>query len=200
MLRRMEGQARSLRCAVIGAGMAGILAAIKLTEAGITDFTVYEKADRVGGTWRENTYPGLACDVPSHLYSYSFALTPDWSHRYSPGSEIQAYFERVANEYGVVPKIRFGEEVVECTWSEGRWHLRTAQGTTDEVDVVIAATGVLHHPNIPDLPGLDSFEGVSFHSSRWDHSVAIDGQRVGVVGTGSTAVQMVSGLVDRVAK
>src|SRR5579864_1489188 len=103
---RSSRTGRDLRFAVIGAGMAGILAAIKLKEAGLTDFTVYEKADRVGGTWRENTYPGLSCDVPSHLYSYSFALTPEWSHRFSPGAEIQAYFERVADEHNVIPKVR----------------------------------------------------------------------------------------------
>jgi cation diffusion facilitator CzcD-associated flavoprotein CzcO len=191
---------RPLRFAVIGAGMAGILSAIKLTEAGCPDFTVYEKADRVGGTWRENTYPGLACDVPSHLYSYSFALSPEWTTRYAPGPEIQAYFERVACEYGVLGKVRFGEEVVECTWSDDRWHLVTARGTRDTVDVVIAATGVLHHPNIPDLPGLETFAGAAFHSARWDHDVTLDGARVGVVGTGSTAVQIVSGLADRVEK
>src|SRR5262249_46447553 len=101
---------RRLRLAVIGAGMAGILSAIKLKEAGLTDFTVYEKADRVGGTWRENTYPGLSCDVPSHLYSYSFALTPEWTHRYSPGSEIQAYFERIAHEHDIQRNVRFGDE------------------------------------------------------------------------------------------
>src|SRR5450759_2967000 len=99
------------KLAIIGAGMAGILAAVKLTEAGLTDFTVYEKADRVGGTWRENTYPGLSCDVPSHLYSYSFALTPEWSLRFSPGPEIRAYFERVAEEHGVVERVRFGDAV-----------------------------------------------------------------------------------------
>src|SRR5687767_11316222 len=100
--------------------MAGILAAIKLREAGYDDFTVYEKADRVGGTWRENTYPGLACDVPSHLYSYSFALDPEWTHRYSPGPEIQAYFERIAGEFDVIPRVRFGQEVTRCAWIDGR--------------------------------------------------------------------------------
>ncbi|HEX5097466.1 MAG TPA: NAD(P)-binding protein, partial [Acidimicrobiia bacterium] len=114
---------RDLRFAVIGAGMAGILAAIKLREAGYDDFTVYEKADSVGGTWRENTYPGLACDVPSHLYSYSFALDPEWSHRYSPGPEIRAYFERIAAEHDVIPRVRFGQEVTRCAWVDGRWQL-----------------------------------------------------------------------------
>src|SRR5438046_9069879 len=107
----MNPEARPLRCAVIGAGMAGILSAIKLTEAGITDFTVYEKADRLGGTWRENTYPGLSCDVPSHLYSYSFATTPDWTHVFSPGPEILAYFERVARQHDVERFVGFGDAV-----------------------------------------------------------------------------------------
>ena len=189
-----------MRFAIIGAGMSGILSAIKLSEAGFTDYTLYEKGDQVGGTWRENTYPGLACDVPSHLYSYSFALTPDWSHRFSPGPEIRAYFERVASEHHVIERVRFGDEVTQCTFTDGRWQLETASGHHDEVDVVIAATGVLHHPRYPDIEGLDSFAGAQFHSSRWDHSVAIDGARVGVIGTGSTAVQMVTALVDRVAK
>ena len=127
-----------MRFAVIGAGMAGILSAIKLDEAGLTDFTVYEKGDRLGGTWRENTYPGLACDVPSHLYSYSFALTPEWSHRYSPGPEIYGYFERVARDHDVIRYMRFGDEVTACTFTNGRWQLETASGHRDEVDVVIA--------------------------------------------------------------
>lgn len=190
---------RHLRVVVIGAGMAGILSAIKLREAGLTDLVVYEKADRLGGTWRENTYPGIACDVPSHLYSYSFALNPEWSHSYAPGEEIQAYFERVAREHGVVECIRFGEEVTGCTWGHGRWQIETAAGTRDEADVVIAATGVLHHPTYPDIAGLDDFAGACFHSARWDHDVTLDGARVGVIGTGSTAVQIVGAIVDRVA-
>jgi cation diffusion facilitator CzcD-associated flavoprotein CzcO len=188
---------RPLRVAVIGAGMAGILSAIKLREAGIDDFTVYEKADRLGGTWRENTYPGIACDVPSHLYCYSFALNPDWSHRYSPGAEIQAYFEQVARDRDVEPDIRFDDEVRQLEYHDRRWRLTTASGHTDEVDVVIAATGVLHQPSVPDIDGIDDFAGAIFHSARWDHDVALDGARVGVIGTGSTAIQITSAVVDR---
>jgi cation diffusion facilitator CzcD-associated flavoprotein CzcO len=191
---------RPLRFAIVGAGMAGILSAIKLREAGYDDFTVYEKADSLGGTWRDNTYPGLSCDVPSHLYSYSFALTPEWSHRFAPGREILEYFQHVAREHDVERCVRFGDELVRCELLDGRWHLETAHGHHDDVDVVIAATGVLHHPRFPDIPGLDDFAGAVFHSARWEHDVALDGARVGIVGTGSTAVQITSALVDRVAR
>jgi len=188
-----------LRVVVIGAGMSGILAAIELQRAGIDDVVVYEKADRLGGTWRENTYPGLTCDVPSHFYSYSFALNPEWSQRFPPGAEIEAYFEDVARRYGVDARIRYGAEVSRCAFEGGRWRLATGDGRTDVADVVIAATGVLHHPAYPDIAGLDTFAGACFHSARWDHAVPLDGRRVGVVGTGSTAVQIVTALVDRVA-
>jgi cation diffusion facilitator CzcD-associated flavoprotein CzcO len=173
---------------------------VKLQEAGLTDFTVYEKADRVGGTWRENTYPGLSCDVPSHLYSYSFAPRADWSHRYAPGGEIHGYFEGVAREHAIDRHIRFGDEVTCCRFADGKWQLETAAGHRDEVDVVIAATGVLHHPNIPEFPGIETFEGKAFHSSRWDHGAPIDGARIGVIGTGSTAVQITSAIAARAAK
>ena len=188
-----------MRFAVIGAGMAGILSGVKLQEAG-DDFTIFEKADRFGGTWRENTYPGLSCDVPSHLYSYSFALSPDWSHRFSPGPEIHAYLERVAREHDLERHVRFGDEVCRCEFSDGGWQIETASGHRDEFDVVIAATGVLHHPRFPDIEGLESFDGAMFHSSRWDHAVPLDGARVGVIGTGSTAIQITSALVERVEK
>ena len=178
--------------------MAGILSAIKLIESGYSEVTVYEKGDQVGGTWRENTYPGIACDVPSHLYSYSFAPNAEWSHTFSPGAEIHAYFERIAREYGVIDRIRFGETVVGCDYESGRWQVETAAGNRDAVDVVISATGVLHHPKYPEIPGLDSFAGAAFHSSRWDHSVPLDGARVGVIGTGSTAVQITTALARRV--
>lgn len=190
-------EGRPFRAVVIGAGMAGVAAAIKLKEAGI-DFAVYEKAETVGGTWRENVYPGIACDVPSVVYTYSFDHNPEWSRRYAPGDEIHAYFTGAADRWGVTPRIRFGEEVVRCEWIDGQWELETSKGRRDSADAVIAATGVLHHPRYPDIAGLDSFAGSCFHSARWDHSVSLDGRRVGVIGTGSTAVQITCALVDRV--
>jgi cation diffusion facilitator CzcD-associated flavoprotein CzcO len=186
------------RFIVVGAGMAGILCAIKLQEAGLENFVVYEKADRLGGTWRENTYPGLSCDIPSHFYSYSFALNPEWSHRFSPGAEIQAYFEDVARRYGIDARIRYGKEVRRCAFDRGRWRLETTDGGVDEADFVLAATGVLHHPAYPDIPGLETFGGAMFHSARWDHGVRLAGKRVGVIGTGSSAIQIVAAVVDQV--
>ena len=194
-----RGSRRDLRVIVIGAGMAGILSVIRLREIGLPDVTVYEKADRLGGTWRENRYPGVACDVPSHLYSYSFAPNPEWTHRFSPGPEIQEYLEAVAAEHDVDQDVRYGEEVAEMRWDGGCWHLRTASGLTDVADVVIAATGVLHHPNYPDIEGLDDFAGTTMHTARWDEGVALTGRRVGIIGTGSSAIQTVPTIVGDVA-
>lgn len=193
-------RARSLRVAVIGAGMAGILAVIKLRESGITDVTCFEKADDLGGTWRENTYPGIACDVPSHVYSYSFAPNPDFSRMFSPGEEIQDYLRQVATDHGVLDVVRFGEEVLKMSYADHAWSLVTTSGDQGRFDVVIAATGVLHHPRLPDIDGLDTFEGDIFHSARWDHGVELTGRRVGVIGTGSTAVQITGAVIDDVAR
>ena len=195
-----QSTTRQPRIVIIGAGMAGILTAIKLREAGYTDYAIYEKTDRVGGTWRENTYPGVACDVPAHGYTYSFEPNPDWSQTFAPGPEIHQYFERVASKYGVTEVVRFNEEIPEAIFRDGRWHLKTSKGRTDVADVVIAATGVLHHPAVADIPGLDTFAGACFHTARWDHSVPLEGKRVGVIGTGSTAIQITSALVDKVAR
>jgi cation diffusion facilitator CzcD-associated flavoprotein CzcO len=184
------------RVAIIGGGMSGILAAIRLKKRGI-EFTVYEKANRLGGTWRENTYPGITCDVPSQFYVYSFELNPEWTHRMSPGGEILEYFEGVAERHGVIPHVRLGEQVVRCTWMGEQWEVETSGGIIDRVDFVVAATGILHHPNVPDIEGLDTFEGDMFHSSRWDHDVPLDGRRIGVVGTGSTGVQLTGALAPR---
>lgn len=194
-----QDRKRDLRYIIIGAGMAGILAAIRLKEAGDNNFIVYEKGDKLGGTWRDNRYPGLTCDVPAHAYTYSFAPNPDWSAFFSPGPEIREYFENVAVQYGVRDTIRLNTEVMRCEFSDadGRWHVTLQDGTADVADIVIAATGVLHHPNVPDIPGLKDFKGAAFHSARWDDSVPLDDRRIGVVGTGSTGVQIVSALSTR---
>ncbi|MGH6782152.1 MAG: flavin-containing monooxygenase, partial [Sphingomonadaceae bacterium] len=193
--------AKVLKAVVIGAGMAGILAAVRLKELG-HDVTMLEKADRVGGTWRENRYAGLHCDVPAHAYTYSFAPNPDWSRYLSPGPEIQRYFEKVADDYGVTALTRFGEEVSEARWDEPakQWKIETKTGLKLAADIVIAATGVLHHPKLPEIEGLESFAGQAFHSARWLDGIELEGKRVGIVGNGSTGVQIVSALSGVAAK
>lgn len=191
---------QNLKVAVIGAGMAGILAGIKLREAGYENVVIYEKSDRVGGTWRENTYPGLTCDVPSHHYTYTFERNPDWTRHLPPGPEVLAYFERTAQKYQLLETIRFGEEISRCEYRAGLWHLQMKSGLQDSANIVIAATGVLHHPSYPNISGLSDFQGSLFHSSRWDHSVPLEGKRIGVIGNGSTGVQIVSALADRAAR
>ncbi len=185
----------SLRFVIMGTGLSGIMAAIKLEAAGYSDIVIYEKADKPGGTWRDNTYPGIACDIPSHFYSYSFAPNPEWSARYASGGEIQRYIENVMHRYGVDKRIRFNEEIVRCEFDNGRWQIETRNGHRDVADVVIAATGVIHHPNSPDIPGIDRFAGALFHSARWNHDAHLDDRRIGVIGTGSSSVQIVSALV-----
>lgn len=182
------------RFAIIGAGMSGILCAIKLREKGYTDVTVYEKADRIGGTWRDNVYPGLTCDVPAHAYTYEFAPNPEWSAYLVGGDEIQAYFEKVVDDYGIRPLIRFNSEIARMEWQGDRWEIETKDGTIDHAHAAIMATGVLHHPKMPDIPGLESFAGTAMHTARWDRSVPLQGKRIGVVGNGSTGVQMVTHL------
>ena len=187
------------KIAVIGAGMSGILAAIKLTEVGCRDVTVYEKADRLGGTWRDNTYPGLSCDVPSHHYTYTFEPNPDWTRQFAGGEEIYTYFDRAAKKYQVADKIVYQHEAVSAIFDNDRWVLSFSNGSQVTVDIIIAATGVLHHPVTPDIAGLDTFAGAKFHSARWDHSVSLKNKRVGVIGTGSTGMQIVPAIIDEVA-
>jgi cation diffusion facilitator CzcD-associated flavoprotein CzcO len=188
---------QEFRVIIIGAGMAGILAAIKLKEAGYTNFSVYEKADRVGGTWRENTYPGLTCDVPSHHYTYTFERNPDWTRHLPPGAEIQTYFENTSDKYHVQELIQFNTEIKAAEFKDSRWLLTLADGSIDTADAVIAATGVLHHPSTPPIQGMDSFTGQLFHSARWDHTIDISDKRVGVIGMGSTGVQIISALSEQ---
>jgi len=188
---------RALKVAIIGAGMSGLCMAIKLQDAGIDSFTIFEKADDVGGTWRDNTYPGLTCDVPSRYYSYSFRPNPDWSHVLPPGPEIQAYFRQVAEERGIRPHIRFGCDVISARYHDGQWQLTTADGE-ETFDVLITATGLLRVLRYPEIPGLETFAGPAFHSARWDHSISLPDKRIGLIGTGSTGVQLTAELGGKV--
>jgi cation diffusion facilitator CzcD-associated flavoprotein CzcO len=191
--------ARSI--AIVGGGFAGVGAAVLLTRAGHRDVTVFEKGERVGGVWHHNTYPGAACDVPSHLYEFSFAPNPRWSRRYAPQAEIQAYVEDVARREGVLDRIRTRTEVESARWdaAASRWQLETTAGP-HEADVLITACGQLSVPSIPPLPGLDSFAGPAFHTARWDHGVDLAGRRVAVVGTGCSAIQVVPAIQPKVAR
>ncbi|WP_405751962.1 NAD(P)/FAD-dependent oxidoreductase [Streptomyces sp. NBC_01411] len=181
-----------VRVAVIGSGFGGLGAAVRLRREGITDFVVLERAGSVGGTWRDNSYPGCACDVPSHLYSFSFAPNPDWPRTFSGQPHIRAYLENVADTFGLRPHIRLDHEVRKMRWDSGelRWEIETAQGTLT-ADVVVSATGPLSDPKLPDVPGLDSFEGKVFHSAQWDHGYDLRGKRVAMIGTGASAIQIV---------
>ena len=185
---------RSPRIAIVGAGMSGLCMAARLKLAGIDDFTVYEKAGDVGGTWRDNTYPGLTCDVPSRFYQFRFAPNPNWSHLFSTGAEIWRYFDGVADRLGIRPHVRTGCEVLEARFDAGRWRVSLDDGSTDAVDFLINACGVLRVPNIPAIQGMGDYAGALFHSARWDHDVPLEGRRVAVIGTGSTGVQIVGAL------
>ena len=181
-----------VRVAIVGSGFAGLGTAIQLRRAGIDDLVVLERGPDVGGTWRDNSYPGCACDVPSHLYSFSFAPNPDWSHSFSPQPEIQAYLQRVAREFGVLPLTRFDCEVLEARWDghSQQWHVRTTRGVLTS-DFLVAGAGPLSEPALPDLPGLAGFAGTTFHSAAWRHDHDLTGKRVAVIGTGASAVQFV---------
>src|SRR5881397_1530614 len=187
--------------AVIGSGFSGLATAVGLKRSGREDFVVLERARDVGGTWRDNAYPGCACDVPSHLYSFSFAPNPDWSSTFSPQPEIHAYLRRVAEQEGVLPHVRFGCEVEEAAWDEAaqRWRLRTSAGRLS-ARVVVAGAGPLSEPAIPDIPGLRDFQGTVFHSATWDHEHDLDGERAAVIGTGASAIQFVPQIQPRVGK
>jgi cation diffusion facilitator CzcD-associated flavoprotein CzcO len=182
--------------AIVGGGFAGVGAAALLRRAGYDDVIVFERADRVGGVWNANTYPGAACDVPSHLYEFSFAPNPRWSRRYAPQAEIQAYLEEVARRHGVVP--RTGTDVTAARWDGERWQLDTSAGP-HAADVLITACGQLSTPSVPAIPGLDRFEGPAFHTARWRHDADLGGRRVAVVGSGCSAIQVVPAIQPHVA-
>ncbi|WP_406313233.1 NAD(P)/FAD-dependent oxidoreductase [Streptosporangium sp. NBC_01639] len=178
--------------AIIGAGFGGLCMAIQLERAGIRSYTVFEKGSGVGGTWRDNTYPGAGCDVPSHLYSFSFERYSSWTRRYPGQPEILGYLERCADKYGLRPRIRLNTEVTAAVFDEslGRWRVRSSSGE-ELFDVVVSAVGQLNRPQLPDIPGMSDFTGVAFHSARWDHSQDLAGKRVAVIGNGSSAAQFI---------
>lgn len=194
-------QDRELRTLIVGAGIGGIAAAIELQSHGFRDITLLERDTGVGGTWRQNTYPGCACDVPSHLYSFSFAQRKDWSRLCSPQDEILEYLEGVARDYGVDRLVETGVDVRSCAWDDAarHWTVTAADGRTWEGDALIIATGQLHQPAWPRIEGLDDFRGHAFHSAQWDHDYDLHGKRVAVIGTGASAAQFVPTVVDEAA-
>src|SRR5881392_543537 len=196
-----EAPARPVHVAIVGSGFAGLGMAIRLKQRGIEDFVVLERADDVGGTWRDNHYPGCQCDVPSHLYSFSFAPNPTWSRTFSCQPEIQAYLRRCAEQFGVGPHLRFGHGVTAAAWDEEAqlWRLVT-EGGPFTARLLVAAPGPLSEPSIPSIPGLERFEGKVFHSAEWDHDHDLDGERVAVVGTGASAIQFVPRIQPRVGR
>lgn len=185
---------------VVGAGFSGLGAAIRLAQEGFDDLVVLERGPDVGGTWRDNSYPGAACDVPSHLYSYSFALNPDWSRAFSPQGEIYDYIRKVTHEAGVREKIRFGVDVTSVDYDEsrGRWTVRTSEEEYD-ARVVVLGVGALCEPRLPEIDGVGDFAGPVFHTARWDHSVTLADKRVAVIGTGASAIQVVPSIAPTVA-
>lgn len=199
---RPTGVSRSTSIAIVGAGFGGLAAAIELKRSGFDNFTVFERGSAVGGVWRENHYPGAACDVPSPIYSFSYALNPNWSSLFGKGNEIQQYLEKVADEFGLRDHLRFNTEVTAATFDEGggRWRIDVETGESVVVDAVVMATGQLSRPKMPNVAGLDTFLGPSFHSAQWDHDVDLTGLKVAVVGSGASAIQVVPAIADQVAE
>jgi cation diffusion facilitator CzcD-associated flavoprotein CzcO len=187
---------------IIGSGFAGLGMAIRLKQAGIDDFLVLEQASTIGGTWRDNHYPGAACDVQSHLYSFSFEPWPEWSREFAPQKEILAYLEHCADKYGIRPHIRFGARVKRARWDEQTetWEVETSDGATLRARVLVPGCGPLSRPVMPDIPGLERFEGKTFHSARWDHAFPLEGKSVAVIGTGASGIQIVPAIAPRVGK
>jgi cation diffusion facilitator CzcD-associated flavoprotein CzcO len=190
-----------VRVAIVGTGFSGLGMAIRLKQEGEHDFVLLERAGDIGGTWRDNTYPGCRCDVPSHLYSFSFAPNPNWSSTFSPQSEILDYLRDTANRHGVLPHVSYETELEHASWDEDEqlWRLETSKEAMT-ADVLIAAQGPLSDPSLPDIPGIDRFEGKSFHSAQWDHDHELEGERVAVIGTGASAIQFVPEIQPKVGK
>lgn len=190
------------RIGIIGSGFGAIAVAVELKRAGHTDLRLWERSDDLGGVWRDNTYPGAGCDVPSPLYSFSFEPNSQWTRRYALQKEIHAYIRSVADKHGVSPLVRFGAEVVAAAWDDdaAQWSVTFADQTVETVDVLVSAVGQLSRPRLPDIEGVESFGGTSFHSAEWDHSFDSTGQRVAVVGAGASAVQFIPHLAKDAAE
>ena len=187
---------------IIGSGFAGLCMAIRLKQAGYDGFVILEKNDDLGGTWRDNTYPGCACDVPSHLYSFSFELNPGWSRMFAPQEEIWEYLRRCVRRYGISAHIRFGCRVERMEWDDaaGRWHITTAAGEAYTARAIVSGIGALHLPSIPEIPGAGQFAGPAFHSAQWDRSCSLTGKRVAVIGTGASAIQFIPEIAKQAAQ
>jgi cation diffusion facilitator CzcD-associated flavoprotein CzcO len=192
----------TLDALIVGAGMSGLLAAIRLKQAGFGNLLIVERSDGLGGTWWSNRYPGCACDIPSHFYSYSFAPNPDWTRAYPQQSEILTYFNRVADKYGVRPHVRFGAEVTSAAYDEeaGSWTVLMADGSEQRARILVLATGQLSRPAIPRIEGAELFQGASFHSAEWDARVGVSGKRVAVIGNGPSAAQIVPAIASDVSR
>jgi cation diffusion facilitator CzcD-associated flavoprotein CzcO len=191
-----------MKILIIGSGFAGLGMAIQLKKAGLHDFVILEKDDDLGGTWRDNRYPGCACDVPSHMYSFSYELNPGWSRMFAPQEEIWDYLRRCVDKYDIAPHIRYGASVESLEWDDGerRWLVTLAGGETLTPRAVISGVGALHVPSVPDIPGAERFAGTMFHSAQWDHSTDLTGKRVAVIGTGASAIQFVPRIAEDAAR
>src|SRR6202044_4047095 len=187
-------------CLIVGAGFSGIGAAIKLDQEGFSDYLIVEAGDGVGGTWHWNTYPGIAVDIPSFSYQFSFEQRPDWSRSYAKGAELKAYAEDCVDKYKLTPHLRFGTTVTSADWDDdaNRWRGTLAGGEELTARFLINACGVLTRPNMPDIAGVEDFAGLTMHSSRWDHRQNLRGKKVGIIGTGASAVQIIPAIADEV--
>lgn len=195
----MDALQREPRIAIIGSGFSGLCLGIQLRLAGIHSFTIYEKASRLGGTWRDNSYPGAACDVPAMAYCFSFEQKSDWSRKWAPQAEILEYMEHCAEKYGLGPHLRFDTEIASAHFDEAAavWRLRTTAGESIEAEVLVAGVGQLNRPALPRIPGLERFRGAQFHSARWRHDVPLEGRRIGVIGNAASAIQFIPQIAPR---